>query len=247
MKLGISRIGSGVDGASEVIRSAQRCGFSGVQIKTDQLRAWDFSYASFSQSAGAAAPLGRGGIVFHPGTDYASWPGNTDRVLDFAKSARAEHVCYCFCPKPGGFDQAIDMLRKTGRRFADGGIPFSLHNHTGSIFAELPNLLRAGAALDRAVCGLTFDTAHAHSCGITDLAGAIQTLSHLINNIHLKDVAADGSFCPVGTGTLKLGEAITALKQIGYDQWLIVDEESRAFDTPTACDISIKFLRDLGL
>ena len=249
MNIGISRMSSTLPEAAEVVQQAAREGFEGVQLKTNQLQDWGFDYATYRSAVGEDAPLSRGGVVFHPGCDYATWADKTARVLAFAKAGGAEHVCYCFCPPRDALSRsaALDMLQQTGRQYADAGIAFSLHNHTGSAFGLLDDLLQAADRLDPAVCGLTFDTAHAHNCGIADLAGAIRQLAGFITNVHLKDARADGQFCPIGRGVLDLSAALDALRQIGYDRWLIVDEESRDFSTPEAYRLSMRFLREQGL
>lgn len=246
---GVSRISSTPAEAVEVVAAAAKAGFHGVQIKTNQLRDWEFDYARFAAACGPDAALGRGGVVFHPGTDYATWPEKTAKVLAFAQAAKAEHACYCFCPSPQEPDSlklALENLQSTGKQYAAAGIPFSLHNHTGSVFGRLEDLRRAAELLDPAICGLTFDTAHAHNCGITDLGAAINALARVITNVHLKDARTDGEFCPIGTGAIDLPAVLAALNGIGYRHWLIVDEESRDYDTPTAYEMSMRFLRTHG-
>jgi len=250
MKIGISRISSTPEQATEVVQTAADAGFDGVQIKTNQLNVWDFDHGRFVEACGETAALSRGGVVFHPGVDYTTWHEKTQRLLGFAKAAGAEHVCYCFCPprdQEGSFHQAVRMLTETGKQYADAGIPFSLHNHTGSVFGDLADLKRAAEALDPAICGLTFDTAHAHNCGIRDLGGAVRKLTGFITNVHLKDARRDGSFCPVGEGVMDLPPIIDALRKADYNQWLIVDEESRDYETPQAYAISMRFLRSCGI
>lgn len=86
----------------------------------------------------------------------------------------------------------------------------SLHNHVNGLFERDTNLERIAVHLDPARCGLTFDTAHATKGGIADLGAAIPKFARHIVNVHVKDLAADGSFCPLGHGTLNLESVFVA-------------------------------------
>jgi len=250
MKAGISRSTQGPAQAAELVRAARRTGFAGIQFKTRQLEAWGFDVQKLSAFDARAADLGRAGVVFHPGTDFDAWPDITDRVLRFARDIGGEHVCYCCGPRrEAGFTvgAVAQALTRTGRQYAEHGIGFSFHNHTHSLFDSLDAIAAMCQAVDSGVCGLTFDTAHAAACGIDDLPRAIDRLADHVWNVHVKDLSEAGQFCPVGRGTLDLTGALEALQRIGFDEWLIVDEESADFDTPESLRISADFLAVHGL
>ncbi|HEV7300214.1 MAG TPA: sugar phosphate isomerase/epimerase [Tepidisphaeraceae bacterium] len=249
MKIGISRNTDGIDGAAELIRCAAQCGFGGIQFKTNQLRAWHFDASMLDQLGVGARALGRGGVVFHPNSDPATWPEVNDSVMRFVTAAGGEHVCYCFCPqadKGHTYDSIARQLTEAGKLYADRGIGFSFHNHTGSMMGTQEEILRLCDKLDPAVCGLTFDSAHAAACGIVDLDAAIEAMRSHINNVHLKDLNDAGKFCPLGQGKLALGGVVTALQRIDFQHWLIVDEESAGVGCGEACDISMNFIKAHG-
>jgi inosose dehydratase len=131
--------------------------------------------------------------------------------------------------------------------YADRGITFSFHNHTGSMMGTLEECRRMCDLLDPKLCGITFDTAHAAACGMDDLGVAVETLKSHINNVHLKDLNDAGKFCPLGQGKLPLADIVKALQQIAYRDWLIVDEESADVGCADACQISMAFLKDNGI
>lgn len=247
MKIGISRNTAGPDGAAELVQCAKASGFGGIQFKTAQLRAWNFDANVLDQFD--ARTMARGGVVFHPNTDFSTWPDITANVLRFAMAAGAEHVCYCFCPqvKNGHTIEGVArQLTETGKLFADAGIGFSFHNHTGSMMGTLDECRRMCDLLDPKICGITYDTAHAAACGMTDLAAAARVLRSHINNVHLKDLNDAGKFCPLGAGKLPLGQIVRTLQEIGFSDWLIVDEESADVACADACRISMEFLKAHG-
>jgi sugar phosphate isomerase/epimerase len=246
MKVGISRNTNGLGGAEELVRAAVEFRFMGIQFKTDQLRAWDFSPGALDRIGPLARPLARGGVVFHPGADFNLWPGITESVLKFTSAVAGEHVCYCFCPleKNGVTWQGLaDELTRTGRLFVERGIGFSFHNHTHSMMGTQEQIRRLCDLLDPTICGLTFDTAHAAACGGENVPTWTEAFRSHINNVHLKDLDDSGQFCPLGRGKLPLDDVIAALSGIGYTDWLIVDEESARVSSAEACRISMDFVQ----
>jgi sugar phosphate isomerase/epimerase len=246
MKIGISRISEGPQQAAELIQSAAANGFDGIQFKTAQLRAWDFDPQTLLAIDPRAKALAAAGVVYHPGGDYAKWAEPTRQVLGFVRALGGEHVCYCFSPA-GPAEVVAGQLAETGRAYAEAGVSFSFHDHADTIVGTLDDVRRMCDLVDPAVCGLTFDTAHAAACGMDDLGGAIRALASHVTNVHLKDIDEAGAFCPLGKGRLDLQSAVETLRDIGYRHWLIVDEESRDYTTPEACALSAKFLRGRGL
>ena len=75
--------------------------------------------------------------------------------------------------------------------------------------------------------GLTVDTAHLAKSGITDIAGLIRDFGGVIDNVHAKDYA-QGEWRILGRGTLDFDGILEALRDVHYDGWLCVDEESPA-------------------
>ncbi len=246
MRIGISRISQGPQQAAELIQCAIANGFDGIQFKTSQLRAWRFDPQVLLSIDPRAKDLAAAGAVYHPGGDYAQWAQPTQQVLGFVRALGGEHVCYCFSPASAA-DVVAGQLMETGRMYAEAGVAFSFHNHADTIVGTLDEIRNMCDLLDPAACGLTFDTAHAAACGIDDLGQAVRALASHITNVHLKDIDAAGRFCPVGTGRLDLGAIVEALRDVEYDRWLIVDEESRDCTTPQACALSAEFLHNQGL
>lgn len=251
MKIGISRgCGGSAEGARELLALAREAGFEGVQVKTDLVRLFGFDAKAFAEACGELADLAAGGVVFHPSRDPADWPAELSRVMRFAAAAGAEHLCICSAvAREGGDEQFPEVARalmEMGRLAKDAGLAFSVHNHADCLFETADDLRKLSAGLDPEVCGLTFDTAHADKGGMTDLGSAVREFRPFITNVHLKDRAADGSFCPLGRGVMDLEPALDALRETGYDRWLVVDEESKGISAEEACRVSMEYLRSRG-
>lgn len=251
MRIGISRMSRTPEEAHEVLRAAHACGFEGVQLKPAQYQEFVASPAGFGERYGPLAQLASGGLIVYPGGDINAWQPKVEAVLPFAGAVRAGHVCLCsniFATNPpeAHVQQMADTLRAIGRLARTQGLAISIHNHVGSLVQSEDDIARLLAKLDPADCGLTLDTAHAAKAGIDDVHRLIPRFRDHLVNVHLKDIAPDGTFCALGRGTLDVPPILSALRDTRYDNWLIVDEETASMDTPTAFRIAAETLRRHG-
>ncbi|MBD3240737.1 MAG: TIM barrel protein [Chitinivibrionales bacterium] len=252
MRIGISRTSGGGNEAFEVFAAAKRHGFDGVQAKPSQYSEDGLLPDPFIARLGELAALVRAGLVVYPGDSFAEWPAKFAEIIAFASAVKANHLCICCGASSDGDVEArrrvaADALMAVGREAGAQGMSVSLHNHAGTIFESIDDLEKLFALLDGAVVGLTLDTAHAAKGGIRDLPDAVRRFSSVLRNVHLKDIGSDGAFCPLGTGVLDLTPVVDTLRKTGYEQWLIVDEESGAYTTDEAFRIARAFLRERGL
>ena len=252
MKIGISRISKSLEEASEVFAAARRHGFEGVQIKPQQYDFCELTPEIFKKTYGELALLARGGLIIYPGGDVETWEGKLARLIPFAAGIGAEQICICSSvdrsdTSPERFRRIATMLTVIGEEARRQGIWISIHNHANCLFEGEKDLSMLFENLEPKTCGLTLDTAHAAKAGVKNIASLVHRFCDHLNNVHLKDVSNSGDFCPLGYGTLELGGVLQALDTIGYDEWLVVDEESRDFSTDEAYRISMAFLKFHGL
>ena len=169
-------------------------------------------------------------------------------MLAFAGTIRAEHVCFCSGVYGSGASNeqvrtVADALLAIGERAKEHGLAISIHNHVNSVVENEEDIARLLELLDPTLCALTLDTAHAAKAGIADVSSLIVRFHKHLLNVHLKDLDTDGQFCALGHGTLDIGKILKTLKSIIYNQWLIVDEETKSLDTETAFRIASECLR----
>jgi len=125
----------------------------------------------------------------------------------------------------------------------EAGAVAAIHPELGApvaTAASVDKLLAASPAL--AVC---VDTGHFWAAGDHDLPGLVRRWGSRIAHVHLKDVAADqaaavqsgsavvdavqaGLWQPLGEGAVPLAETLDALEELGYDGWLIVEDDFAA-------------------
>lgn len=247
MKIGISRPSTSPEAAQEVFTCAEQYGFAGVQLKPTQYEPYLGEPGAFKSAYGERAALAQGGLIIYPGGDPATWRERVRGVIPFAGAVGAGHICLCsnvYTTNPSG-EQVQTMarvLQEIGQAARERDVAISIHNHVGSMVETEADILRLLEQLDPAWCGLTYDTAHAAKAGVTDLTGLLGKVQRHLLNVHLKDLSVEGNFCPLGRGRLDLAPVVRNLREMDYQQWLIVDEESKDFTTPEAMRISREFL-----
>ena len=171
-----------------------------------------------------------------------------------------------------GFDEGAWTRFSAGaetiaRRAADHGLVTAFHPHAATYVetpAEIDTLL---AHTDPSLVGLCLDTGHAVYGGGDPVAIARRHASR-IRHVHLKDVrtrvlaraasgeldfaeaVAAGVFAPLGAGDVDLRGTLGALRDAGYDGWLVVEQDRviGAADGPYAsrddAAVSFAYLRD---
>ena len=252
MQVGISRISETREQADEVLSASRRHGFEGVQLKPSQYSEFIESPKIFEEHYGQLASLAQGGLVFYPGNDPILWVEKVGKVLPFAAAVGAGHICLCSGVYSSGASNeevktTAEALTTLGREARQLDLQISIHNHVDSLVETEEDIARLLEVLNPEVCGLTLDTAHAAKAGIEDVARLVERFQKHLLNVHLKDLTAEGEFCALGQGVLAIDPILEKLHAIGYDQWLIVDEETKALDTEAAFKIAADYLKQRNI
>jgi inosose dehydratase len=124
------------------------------------------------------------------------------------------------------------------------GLSASFHPHLGTIVENPDEVERL---LQRTRIGFCPDTAHL-AAGGGDPAALIRSHPDRIRHVHLKDLRTEPlRFLPLGEGTLDFLDIVRAIRESGYDSWLIVELDSYDGDPREAAEISKRFLDKLLL
>lgn len=134
-------------------------------------------------------------------------------------------------------------------RVRAAGFEPTFHHHAGT-FVESPAEIET--FLDRVEVGLTLDTGHL-LIGGGDPVAAFAEWAGRINHVHLKDVDeaelrsvlaagggmrevwSSGAFVAFGDGDIDLPAVVGAMEAIGYDGWIVVEQDVLpAADAPLA-------------
>lgn len=248
MKIGISRPTFEGETNLEVVRAAADHGLSGVQFKPVQYKAYVENPEAFKDTYGPLSSLAAGGIIAYPGADLSAWKLHIRPLVDFCNAIGAPHICVCAnVGRDISYGQLADLFNGLGREALAKGVVLSLHNHQGSLFETGEDFDQLIPLLDPSCCGITLDTGHTAKAGISDPAALVERFAERIFNVHLKDFDSEGAFCLPGTGTVDLDAVVDRLIAVEFDQWLILDEETRGADIPTAFGAVTTFLKGRGL
>ena len=137
------------------------------------------------------------------------------------------------------------------------GIRLGLHNHLGSPVESQAQLEDFLARCPE--CGLILDTAHLAAAG-GDCVKIVRRYPDRLVAIHLKDwfvthpeIGLDrwqerGRFCELGAGNIGLDNAavMKALIEVGYDGWILVEQDTHLRDPWKDLAASRKYLKNAG-
>lgn len=157
--------------------------------------------------------------------------------------------------QPADYAHLGRLLTEIGRRTADIGIPVAYHPHVGSLGEAPHEIARILDATDDRYVRLLLDVAHWQQGG-GDPVAAIRQYRRRLLTLHIKDVRpvqrADGTksfqFVELGRGTVDLKGVFTALNDIGFDGWGIVELDGITEPSRTAkesAEISKRYLEDV--
>ncbi|MGH3466384.1 MAG: sugar phosphate isomerase/epimerase family protein [Thermocrispum sp.] len=122
-------------------------------------------------------------------------------------------------------------------------------NLTASYHPHLTTIVEGPAELEkimsRSRIGFCPDTAHL-AAGGGDPAELIRRYPDRIRHVHLKDFRPDPvSFHPLGHGVIDFADVLAAIRQAGYDSWLLVELDAYEGDPREAAQISKTYLERL--
>jgi inosose dehydratase len=153
-------------------------------------------------------------------------------------------------PGRGGEDRSLGLDEDGWRRLAEGvaraaeacraaGFEPTFHHHTAS-YVEAPWEIER--LLELTDVGVLVDTGHL-LIGGGDPVQALREWGERVNYVHVKDVRMDvlrrvvadradmleawrrGIFCELGAGDVPLESFFTALRESGYDGWVVVEQD----------------------
>jgi inosose dehydratase len=135
--------------------------------------------------------------------------------------------------------ESLDRVADVAEEF---GLTASYHPHLSTI-VESPDELERIMGLTR--IGFCPDTAHL-AAGGGDPAALIRAYPDRVRHVHLKDFRPDPfAFLPLGEGVIDLPDVIAAIRESGYDSWLMVELDAYDGAPGEAAAISKAYLDQL--
>ncbi|WP_432561761.1 sugar phosphate isomerase/epimerase family protein [Kineococcus sp. SYSU DK003] len=132
--------------------------------------------------------------------------------------------------------EALDRVTEIAE---EHGLEASYHPHLSTIVENPDQLDRL---MSRTRIGFCPDTAHL-AAGGGDPAALIRKYPERIRHVHLKDFRPEPfAFLPLGEGTLDLPDVVAAVRESGYDSWLVVELDEYAGHPAEAARTSKAYL-----
>jgi len=143
---------------------------------------------------------------------------------------------------PAAWQATAAGLNRIGQQLAGRGMTAVFHHHVATFVETGPEIDRLLDSTDPATIGLCLDTGHAVYGGVDPVA-VLRRWSDRVRYVHLKDVdpralaharsaaldyetgVRSGVFCPLGQGCVDFVGVFAELRRIGYDGWLIVEQD----------------------
>lgn len=147
------------------------------------------------------------------------------------------------------------LLTEIGKRTADLGVSLGYHNHMGSLGEKPDEVEQILKAADPGYAKLELDVAHYFQGG-GDPAKAIEKYADRLLFLHIKDVEPMPEsektkrpyrFVELGRGRVDLPAVFSALRQVNFRGWAIVELDAAPDKTRTpkeSADISKKYLAE---
>ncbi|MDP9481870.1 MAG: TIM barrel protein [Chloroflexota bacterium] len=171
---------------------------------------------------------------------------------------------------PARFESLVANLHRAAELCRNAGFDVLLHPHCGTYLETADEIARVAERIDPSLLGLVLDTGH-FQWGGADPVRAVTDYRELVRHVHIKDCATRviaeggaagdglkeiltrGAFSPFGQGDVDIPGVLEALRGIGYEGWLVIEQDQALGpkDTPESVlagqQFNRQFLRDLGV
>lgn len=250
---------------AQAIKEISELGFPGIQLRSNILKDYgdrpDALRALLQQNKLEMVALSSGGVSIAPNSEadeIAKHIKNAKfvkavggRFLQVTDSARPKERK----PDVSDFKQLGHILSEIGKRAADIGVPLGYHNHMASLGEAPDEIDRILDAADARYVKLELDIAH-YQQGGGDPTRAIKKYHDRLLFLHIKDVEdiqpVDSRgrayrFVELGRGRVDLPSVFSALKEVKFRGWAIVELDSvpDTTRTPKECaEISKKYVQE---
>lgn len=122
---------------------------------------------------------------------------------------------------------AIRCVNAVAKRAAERGIVCAYHPNSpeGSVFRTAEDYEVMFAELDSRYIGYCPDSGHIANGGMGVMA-VFRDHASLIRHVHFKDINENKQWRTMGEGVIDHPGIVAFLKSVGYDGWIMVEEES---------------------
>lgn len=217
-----------------MVKQAARAGFAGFEPEVIMLGdTWT--------PAGLAAILHRHRVElaalvlvedWRSSTETEAERANADRVIAAVATIGANRVVLVPAPGRDRSDlrerqrNAVACMTAVATRSADLGVAVTFHPNSppGSVFRTAEDYALMAELLPD-ILGYTPDLGHIAKGGMDPLA-VVRAWRSRVDHVHIKDLATDGSWAPIGGGIVDVDAVLNFLAATDFAGWITFEDES---------------------
>ncbi len=184
-----------------------------------------------------------------------------ENAMQFAVTAGAPSVRVGVArnDEPDGFqaifERSASFLAGVQALSQQYGVKALIEMHHGTIAASATAARRLVEHCDPAHVGVIHDCGNMVFEGHEDYRRGLETLGPYLGHVHVKNAAFDrpteggvwkGRWAPLRDGVVDFAALFAALRTVGYDGWIVVEDFSRAYNSHTALRENLAFLRGVA-
>jgi len=245
----------------DILQAVADAGYAGVEFAASMIGDYYDRPTAFAEAL-AIRGLELAAFAYaspHGFTDPAHLDDETagaERALQFAAQFPRPLLALGGAAGPDRDDYDAKLARSCGfysavaRRGAELGVEVAVHPHShhGSLLESAEEYARLLEATADSGLGFNPDTGHIVRGG-QDLLTCLTAHAARICHVHVKDVRPDGTWAPMGGGRCDFPGLFDLLHRLGYDGWVVAEEESDLawHDPAHAIRVNRAYLRSAGL
>jgi len=184
-----------------------------------------------------------------------------ENAMQFAVTAGAPSIRVGVArnDEPGNFQalfaRSTDFLGDVQALAQQYGVKALIEMHHGTITASASAARRLVEHFDPAHIGVIHDCGNMVFEGFEEYRRGLEILGPYLGHVHVKNAAYDrpaeggawkGRWAPLRDGVVDFPALFAALRVVGYDGWVVVEDFSQAYDSRIALRENLAFLRGVA-
>jgi sugar phosphate isomerase/epimerase len=146
----------------------------------------------------------------------------------------------------------LEAVQALSRRYC---VKALIEMHHGTITASASAARRLVERFDPVCIGVIHDCGNMVFEGFEEYRRGLETLGPYLGHVHVKNAAFDrpadggvwkGRWAPLRDGVADFPALFAALRAVGYDGWIVVEDFSQTYDSLTALHENLAFLRSIA-
>lgn len=152
------------------------------------------------------------------------------------------------------FQRSFAFLQEVQALAQRYGVKALIEMHHGTIAASASAARRLVDGFDPACIGVIYDCGNMVFEGCEDYRRGLEILGPYLGHVHVKNAAFERPpgggvwrprWSPLHDGVVDFYALFQALRSVGYDGWIVVEDFSQRYDSRTALQENLKFLRNI--